>query len=437
MGRIINMGAEEQFIGTLLNREGDISGAFDMPTDYLGHYKHRIIFEAMQQTDFHKSSGFPFPFLITAIRNNGFWNNEEESVPDKVNLDDLISFQEKSGPISAIPGLIHLIEISYRQRLLSKLGDIVGEGKLDSQMTEKELGETEDKLIEIAYHSKLTRISKTQTKHIDYYAGEATNKSSHTTPLPTRISVQLDNILGGGFRPGESILLAGRPSQGKSALAINIISKTAPNGLVVFFSLEMDGLSIAQRLISGLANIDLRSIRSQSFFSNEFATEKIMGARNELSKWKLYIEDRPNISVHEMIRQARMISQREDSPLSLVVIDYLQLIKPRNSRDPREQQISLISRSIKGMAKLLYAPVLTISQLNRAVGYDTKDHKPALHHLRESGAIEQDADTVLAIYHKHPNNSPDVDICVLKQRNGPIGDIGLRWQSETTTFKEM
>lgn len=429
-----NKGAEEQLLGTLLNADGNILASYNMPIDYLGIHKHRAIYEGLIETSANNQIGFPF--LIAKLREKGNWSDEFED-PTLVTMEYLCQLQEKAGPPSQIPGLIRLIEISYQQRILGNLfNEFDASDALNRQMSEADLKAAQDRIIEIAYQSRLSKVTNGQSLHIGEAIDEAIERETHSSIVPTKISTKLDAALGGGFRAGESILLAGRPSEGKSALALSMIAQLAPSHLIIMFSLEMDRQSIAQRLLATVAKVNLQAIRSRSFYSNFETTQRVMEAGEFISKWRLYVEDAPRISVNDMVHKCRMISQQEDSIPSLVVVDYLQLVKPRHAKDPREQQISQISRGLKEMAKLLKCPILAISQLNRAVKTElTKDQKPALHHLRESGSLEQDADTVIAIYHRH-KDSPDVDICILKQRNGPVGDVKLYWQPEITTFKE-
>lgn len=244
----------------------------------------------------------------------------------------------------------------------------------------------------------------------------------------------------GGLHNGELIILAARPSMGKTALAMNIaehasIEMRAP---VLFISLEMSGIELADRMLCSLARVNGHRLRNGTISADD--QTRLINKANEISTAPFFVDDSPSRTVSEIAAGARRIRRRHGN-LGLIVIDYLQLIEPDNSRDPRQEQVAKIARRLKGMARELEVPILCLSQLNRQAE-DSKDHRPRLSHLRESGAIEQDADVVMFVhreeyYHRGEERAQfagQAEIIIAKQRNGPVGDVQLTWESDFTRF---
>lgn len=246
--------------------------------------------------------------------------------------------------------------------------------------------------------------------------------------------------LTGGLQNSELIILAARPSMGKTALAMNIAEHVALqlSVPVLFVSLEMSALELGDRLLCSAAEVNGHRLRNGALTHEE--RRKLVQTAAEVSQAPLYIDDSPSRTMTEIGANARRLKRREN--LGLVVIDYLQLIEPDNPRDPRQEQVAKIARRLKGLARELDVPVLCLAQLNRQVEA-TRDNKPQLSHLRESGAIEQDADVVMFVHREeyYQSNEEDrqrvhgeADLLVRKQRNGPTGDIKLAWAHEFTRF---
>ena len=253
--------------------------------------------------------------------------------------------------------------------------------------------------------------------------------------------VDLDKMTG-GMHNGELIILAARPSMGKTALAANIADYIAVEEKkgVLFVSLEMNQIELAKRLISSRGEIDGNKFRTGSFASED--KETILKTIGELSKSTMVIDDSPVRTVTEIAALARRLKRA--GKLDIIIIDYLQLIQPDNPNDPRQEQVSKIARRLKGMARELEVPVICLSQLNRQAE-TTKDNRPRMSHLRESGAIEQDADVVMFVhreeYYMSPEDkekNPDVigkaEIILAKQRNGAVGDVEVVWRPQYTKF---
>ncbi|EGF24308.1 replicative DNA helicase [Rhodopirellula baltica] len=244
----------------------------------------------------------------------------------------------------------------------------------------------------------------------------------------------------GGLHHGELIILAARPSMGKTALAMNIAEHCAivQREPVLFVSLEMSAIELADRMLCSLARVNGHRLRNGTISSDD--RDRLVSKANDISQAPLFVDDSPSRTVSEIAAAARRIKRKEDG-LGLIVIDYLQLIEPDNSRDPRQEQVAKIARRLKGMARELEVPLLCLSQLNRQAE-DGKDHRPKLSHLRESGAIEQDADVVMFVhreeyYHRGEDKAQfagQAEIIIAKQRNGPVGDVELTWEGDFTRF---
>jgi len=260
--------------------------------------------------------------------------------------------------------------------------------------------------------------------------------------IPTGFS-EIDNMTG-GLHGSELVILAARPSMGKTAFATNIADHVAveQKKTTIFFSLEMARVELAQRMLCSRGRVDAHKLRAGYLSAAEH--QALARASGELSVAPLYIDDSPSRTVTEIAAVARRLKRQED--LGLIVIDYLGLIEPDNPSDPRQEQVSKIARRLKGLARELKVPVLCLSQLNRAAEA-TKDNRPRLSHLRESGAIEQDADVVMFVhreeyYHKREDAEEmgirgQAEIMIAKQRNGPVGDVKLAWIGEYTLFANL
>jgi len=254
--------------------------------------------------------------------------------------------------------------------------------------------------------------------------------------------IGLDNILG-GLQKSNLIILASRPTIGKSSLALNICSNIAISGKVPvgMFSLEMSMDQVVDRLIAALSNVDLWRLRTGrlSGEGEDDDFSRIRQTLDTLSKAPIYIDDSPSLNVLQMRAMARRLQAQKG--LGLIVVDYLQLMEPRNPSDSVVRQVTEISKSLKTLARELNIPVLAISQLSRAVE-QRSPQIPRLADLRESGSLEQDADVVLFIY-REDRYRPDTprkniaDIIIAKHRNGPVGKVELYFDESRVTFRNL
>lgn len=245
-----------------------------------------------------------------------------------------------------------------------------------------------------------------------------------------------------GLHQGELVILAARPSMGKTAFAMNVAEHVAlvQQVPVLFVSLEMSSLELADRLLCSVAKVNSHRLRTATLSQDDRL--KLVDAAEVLSKAPLFIDDSPSRTVTEIAAAARRIKRRQGG-LGLIVIDYLQLIEPDNPKDPRQEQVAKIARRLKGLAREMKVPVLCLAQLNRQAEV-SKDNIPRLSHLRESGAIEQDADVVLFIhreeyYHRGEDREQyagQAQVIIAKQRNGPTGEVELQWLRDFTRFQD-
>ncbi len=333
---------------------------------------------------------------------------------------------------AVLRSLIHvstdIIQESYETGMDARLMLARAEERVFSILDNK--GDTKVRTVRDVLHESLARIdARMQRQHA--YGGLETG------------FVDYDDLTG-GLHGSELVILAARPSMGKTALAINIaehiaIDERGPNKPVLVVSLEMSALELGDRLLCSRARVNSHRLRNGQVTADD--SRRLIETAAGISRAPLFIDDSPSRNMTEIAATARRLKRQEE--LACIVIDYLQLIEPDNPRDPRQEQVARISRRLKGLARELNVPVLCLAQLNRQVEA-TRDSKPQLSHLRESGAIEQDADVVMFVHREefYQTNQEDRDavkgqaeILIRKQRNGPTGDIKLTWLHEYTRFE--
>jgi replicative DNA helicase len=279
---------------------------------------------------------------------------------------------------------------------------------------------------------------------------DARMRGEHTAAGVDSGFAKLDELTG-GLHNSELVILAARPSMGKTALALNIAEHVATQqGLpVLFVSLEMSAIELAERMLCSVARVNSHRLRNGTLSQRD--RQKLVETANKLSTASLSIDDSPSRTVTEIAAAARRLRRRQKGRLGLVVIDYLQLIEPDNQKDPRQEQVAKITRRLKGLAREMKIPVLCLAQLNRQAE-EGRGHEPRLSHLRESGAIEQDADVVMFVHRDEYFLSGDerskltdeeraafegeAKLLLRKQRNGPTGDVPLTWLKEFTRFEQ-
>jgi len=333
-----------------------------------------------------------------------------------------------------------LRERSMMRSLISAGNEISGAAFTNDGRTASEIVDEAERLVfEIAESGSRGRSGFKALKHILPDAVDRIDvlhqSEGDITGIPSGYT-EFDKLTA-GLQQGELIIVAGRPSMGKTTLAVNIAENAAIGSQVptAIFSMEMPSQQLAFRMISSLGRVDQTHLRTGRFPDEDWS--RINTAVQLMSEAPIFIDDTPSLSPTEIRARARRL-QREHG-LGLIVIDYLQLMAVPGSKENRATEISEISRSLKALAKELSLPIIALSQLNRSVEQRT-DKRPVMSDLRESGAIEQDADVILFIYREEVYN-PDTprkgiaDIAIAKQRNGPIGDFPLTFVGRYTKFE--
>ncbi len=283
------------------------------------------------------------------------------------------------------------------------------------------------------YVAEMKDIVKDSIETIDHLY----QRKENITGAPTGFH-DLD-VMTAGFQKSDFIVLAGRPSMGKSALAISMMEYASVVEKIpcAYFSIEMSKDQLAQRMLCSIAGVNAHKVRTGFLSQNDWP--ELVKAAQKLSESPIYIDDTPGISALELRAKARRLKAKYG--IKLLIIDYLQLMRGGARSENRQQEISEISRSFKALARELNIPIIAISQLSRAVE-QRQDHRPQLSDLRESGAIEQDADVVLLIlreeyYNPTEENKGVAEVIVAKQRHGPVGTVKLAFVSEFTKFSNL
>jgi replicative DNA helicase len=271
---------------------------------------------------------------------------------------------------------------------------------------------------------------------------DARMRGDHTVGTVETGFVDLDRLTG-GLHASEFIVLAARPSMGKTALAMNIAEHVVFNERkpVLFVSLEMAAIELIERLLCSVARVNGHRLRNNTISTED--RRRLTQKASEISSAPLFIDDSASRTVAEIAGAARRI-KRKQNDLGLIVIDYLQLITADNPSDPRQEQVAGMARRLKKLSRELEVPILCLSQLNRQTE-DARDHQPRLSHLRESGAIEQDADVVMFVHREEYFLRGDdraavegeAQLIIAKQRNGPTDTVNLVWRKEFTRFENI
>ena len=330
---------------------------------------------------------------------------------------------------------------SLRRELIEAATSILKDAHAGEEDPQALMGLAEEKIFEIhdaRDESSITDLNTLLNIAMDRLDAKMKNEFNENT-VDTGFP-DLDRMLG-GMRNAEFIVLAARPSMGKTAFAMNIAEDVAirQEVPVLFVSLEMASVELVDRMLCSLAEVDGHRMRAGTIRPED--NQKLVDKAADISKAPMFVDDSPSRSVTQIAAAARRIKKRTGR-LGLIVIDYLQLIEPDNASDPRQEQVAKMARRLKGLARELSVPVLCLAQLNRQAEAAKGSHRPKLSHLRESGAIEQDADVVMFVHREEYYLTGDeqervageADIIIAKQRNGPVGDVRLLWQKQYTRF---
>ena len=347
--------------------------------------------------------------------------------------------------VNTVPTSIHaehyarIVErAATRRRLIEAAGSIAGLAYQEADDVEEVVDRAEQILFGVSERRISRELVPIRQVLSEYYdrIEYLTRHQGEMLGVPTGFS-DIDKLLG-GLQKSDMIILAARPSVGKTSLALSFAHNAAKKyrQRVAFFSLEMSNEQVVQRLISAETGIDSQRLRRGNLNQDEWS--RFMKAYNDLSETLIFIDDTPGVSALELRTKARRL--HAEVGIDLIVVDYLQLMRGDYRSENRVQEISSISRALKGLARELNVPVLAISQLSRGVESRT-DKKPILSDLRESGALEQDADVVVFIYRDEMYNEnterPNIaDVIVAKHRNGPTGTVALYFRKELAQFLE-
>ena len=418
--------------GILIDNESMDKIAGILQVDDFYHELNRKIFSCIVDLS---NESIPFDFVTI----NEKVNTENE--PSFLSyLKDIISQTPSAANILSYANIVR--EQSIVRQLINVSNTLIEksyDGSIDSKTL---LDEAEQKIFNITNESLK---SKTGFKSINELCGESVEKieklsesKSGITGLATGYT-KFDKKTT-GLQKGDLIIIAGRPSMGKTSFAMNIAEHASlkSNATTAIFSMEMPGTQLSNRLLSSLGRIDQQHLRTGNLTDDDMP--RLTSAVALLSKAKIFIDDSPALSPLEIRARARRL-RREQGSLDLIVIDYIQLMRSTNNVENRATELSEISRSLKGLARELDVPVIALSQLNRSVE-NRSDRRPVMSDLRESGAIEQDADLIAFIYREEVYN-PDTpekgkaEIIISKQRNGPIGTTVLTFIEKITKFENF
>ena len=425
--------AEQSVIGACFRAEDALSKALEI-LDEKDFYKaaHQTVFKNMR-ISFEANE----PIDILGLADRMRQNNELDSVGGINYLSQLEDF------VPTATAVTHHAKIVREKKILRDLiytaTEIVTNSYSESNGVEEILDQAEKSIFEIS--EKRTRRSFFSLKEVvkeNFRSIEKLVEQPGTvTGVPTGF-VDLDNKTA-GLQPSDLIILAARPSMGKTSLALDIARYASLHANVptAMFSLEMSKDQLGMRMLCAEARVNSSKLRTGYLASSDWP--RLSQAGERLSSAQLFIDDSPALSSLDVRARSRRLAA--EHPLGLIIIDYLQLMQSRGKTESRQLEVSEISRGLKGLAKEINVPILALSQLSRAVESRT-DKRPMLSDLRESGSIEQDADVVAFIYRDEVYNPETADtgiaeILIRKQRNGPIGDVRLKFENQYTRFYNL
>ncbi|MCH5257613.1 MAG: replicative DNA helicase [Lachnospiraceae bacterium] len=425
--------AEQSVIGSMImDREAIIVASEIISGDDFYSRQYGILFETMVELN---DEGKPVDLVTLQDR------LKEKDVPPEVSslefVRDLITAVPTSANIKYYANIV--AEKSTLRKLIKLNEEIANTCYVGKENLEVILEDTEKRVFDLVQRRNTEDF--VPIRQIVMNAMDRIERASHNKGNVTGIAtgfIDLDYRTA-GMQPSDLILVAARPSMGKTAFVLNIAEYVAfkQNQTVAIFSLEMSKEQLVNRLFSMESKVDSQHLRTGNLTDEEW--EKLIESAGVIGKSNLIIDDTPGISISELRSKCR--KYKLEHGLEMIIIDYLQLMTGSGRTDSRQQEISDISRSLKALARELNVPVIALSQLSRAVE-QRPDHRPMLSDLRESGAIEQDADVVMFIYrddyyNKDTEKKNIAEIIIAKQRNGPIGTIELVWLPDFTKFGNL
>ena len=427
--------AEQSVIGSMLmDREAIIAASEIITADDFYQHQYGVMFEAMVEL-FNENR----PVDLITLQNR----LKEKDVPPEVSsLDfvrDIITTVPTSANVKSYANIVR--EKAVLRRLIKVNEDIANTCYAGKEPLETILATTEKTVFDLLQSRNsgdfvpIRQVAMNVLEKIE----EASKNQGTVTGIPTGF-IDLDYKTS-GLQPSDFILIAARPSMGKTAFVLNLVDHIAvKKGLpCMVFSLEMSKEQLVNRMLAMESNVDSQKLRTGTLSDSDW--DAVVEGIGVIGNSKLIIDDTPGISIMEL--RSRCRKMKLEYGLSVVIIDYLQLMSGsgKGGGDNRQQEISEISRSLKALARELSAPVIALSQLSRACE-TRQDHRPMLSDLRESGAIEQDADVVMFLYrddyYNKDTDMPNIaEVIIAKQRNVPIGTVNLVWRPEFTKFANM
>jgi len=426
-----NIEAEQAVLGAILLEPSALTTASEIliPEDFY-RAAHQKIFRTMLQLS---DRGEPVD-LVTVTSELADANALEE-VGGVSYLTELANAVPTAANVQYYAKIVE--EKSILRRLIRTATSIAQDGYTREDEVEDVLNEAERKILEVSQRKNTTGFQNIKDVLVQAYDNIEMlhNRKGEITGIPTGF-IELDRMTA-GFQRSDFIIVAARPSVGKTAFALNIAqnvaTRTGEN--VAIFSLEMGAQQLVMRMLCAEGNINAQNLRTGKLTPEDWG--KLTMAMGSLSNAGIFIDDTPNIRVSEIRAKCRRLKQEQG--LGMVLIDYLQLIQGSGrNRENRQQEVSEISRSLKALARELDVPVIALSQLSRSVE-QRQDKRPMMSDLRESGSIEQDADIVAFLYRddyydKESENKNIIEIIIAKQRNGPVGTVQLAFVKEYNKF---
>lgn len=438
-----NVEAEEAVLGAILKQPNVLNKVVEMLVPESFYMPaHRSIYEAMKQL-YNNNENID----IISVSETLNYSGKLESVGGRAYINDLLANTVTTANVKYYAKIIQ--ESAIKRSLISAGSEIVASG-YEKQVTVDEALDSAEKLIfDIASKKSSTELVHVKDIVLDTYQKIEYNfeHKGELTGVPTKF-YELDEMTN-GLQKSDLIIIAARPAMGKTAFALNIAQNVAVQSHVpvAIFSLEMSKQQLMQRMLCSEAEVDTQRLKTGNMQSKDW--EKIADAVNKFSQAPIYVDDTSGCTITDLRAKCRRLKMKEKD-LGLIVIDYLQLMEG-TGREDRLQQISAISRGLKILAKELDVPVIALSQLSRAVE-SRQGNKPQLSDLRDSGAIEQDADIVMFIYREDyykqaggesgeedesskKTANGESEIIIAKHRNGPVGSVKLLFQGNITKFK--
>ena len=426
--------AEQAVLGSMLTDKDAVNAAIEtLKEDAFYREDNRAIYQAIINL-YSKSE----PIDIITLKDELESMDKFEQVGG---YEYLASLPDKVPTTANVQKYIKIVEEkAILRKLIKTANEIIELGYDPAEDVEDIMDNAEKKIFDIMQSKNQKGYTPIKDVLVESFTKleELYNRKQHITGVPTGF-VELDYKTA-GLHGSELILVAARPAMGKTAFALNIATNAAlrGNAPVAIFSLEMSKEQMVNRILCSEAMVDSNKVRTGKLEEDDWV--KLAGAIGPLSESEIYIDDTPGISVMEIRTKCRKLKMEKN--IGLVVIDYLQLVQGSNKRQAsREQEISEISRSLKILAKEINVPVIALSQLSRAVE-QRPDHRPMLSDLRDSGAIEQDADIVMFLYrddyyNKESEKKDIAEVIIAKQRGGQTGTVELLWMGNYTKFVNL